>query len=147
MPAPNDPYNLQRFVAAQDPVYRKVVEELRRGEKASHWMWFVFPQLRGLGSSPMARQFAIQSLEEAAAYLAHAPLGARLRECTQLVLDIENSNIERIFGFPDHLKFRSCMTLFKRAGRGSALFRDALAKYFDGEEDPLTVSILGEAPE
>ena len=153
----NDPHNLRRYIDAQERVFTRVRAELTAGRKESHWMWFVFPQLRGLGSSPTARQYGIASLEEARAYLAHEVLGEQLRECTRLVNGIEGRTIEEIFGYPDHLKFRSCMTLFERAavdagqgaGTGSAgdaagaqVFREALGKYFAGEEDPLTLRLL-----
>jgi uncharacterized protein (DUF1810 family) len=134
-----DPFHLERFVEAQDGVYESVCEELRRGEKRSHWMWFIFPQIRGLGKSPMAERFAIGSLEEARAYLGHEVLGARLRECTGLVNAVEGRSASEIFGFPDDLKFHSSMTLFARAGEGDALFREALRKYFAGKEDEVTV--------
>lgn len=137
----NDAYNLARFVAAQDVVYDRVVSELRRGRKTSHWMWFIFPQLRGLGHSPMAQEFAISSREEASAYLAHPVLGPRLTECTALVNQIEGRTVEEIFGYPDDLKFRSSMTLFATVAGG--VFTDALEKYFEGEADPLTVDLLG----
>jgi uncharacterized protein (DUF1810 family) len=126
-------------VGAQDGVYSRVREELREGEKRSHWMWFIFPQIRGLGRSPMAEKFAIGSLEEARAYLAHEILGARLRECTGLVNAVEGRSAGEIFGFPDDLKFHSSMTLFARAGEGEAVFREALEKYFGGEMDGGTV--------
>jgi uncharacterized protein (DUF1810 family) len=141
----DDRYNLTRLVEAQDPLFARVRAELAAGCKESHWMWFIFPQLAGLGSSPTARRYAIASVEEARAYLAHPVLGARLRECTRLVNRIEGRTIEEIFGYPDHLKFRSCMTLFAcaagEAGDGP-LFREALRKYFAGEEDPLTRKLL-----
>lgn len=137
----NDSYNLARFVAAQDVVYDRVVSELRRGRKTSHWMWFIFPQLRGLGHSQMAQEFAISSREEASAYLAHPVLGPRLTECTALVNQIEGRTVEEIFGYPDDLKFRSSMTLFATVAGG--VFTDALEKYFEGEADPLTVDLLG----
>ncbi len=133
---------LERFVAAQEPVYENAVAELRAGRKTTHWMWFVFPQLAGLGSSAMAHHYGIASLAEAAAYLEHPVLGARLRECTRLVNRIEGCGIERIFGYPDNLKFHSCMTLFAHASAENAVFREALAKYFEGREDPLTVARL-----
>jgi uncharacterized protein (DUF1810 family) len=135
----SDPYHFGRFVEAQDAIYAQVCEELRQGEKRSHWMWFVFPQIRGLGRSPMAERFAIGSLAEARAYLKHEILGARLRECTRLVNAVEGKSASEIFGFPDDLKFHSSMTLFARAGDGEAVFREALAKYFGGEMDPGTV--------
>jgi uncharacterized protein (DUF1810 family) len=134
-----DPFHLERFVEAQDGVYERVCEELRQGEKRSHWMWFIFPQIRGLGRSPMAERFAIGSLEEARAYLAHSVLGERLRECTRLVNAVEGRAASEIFGDPDDLKFHSSMTLFARAGDGEAGFREALEKYFGGKEDEGTV--------
>src|ERR1700722_4588505 len=131
-----DPYNLKRFEEAQAAVYARVCEELRSGAKTSHWMWFIFPQVRGLGRSPMAERFAIGSLEEARAYLGHAVLGGRLRECTELVKGVEGKTAGEIFGFPDDLKFCSSMTLFAKAGdeKGSP-FEEALGKYFGGEMD------------
>jgi len=134
-----DPYFLQRFVDAQAPIYSDVRAELRSGRKASHWMWFVFPQLRGLGHSAMAVKFAIVSLAEARAYLEHPLLGPRLRECTQLVMQVEGRSIRSIFGAPDDLKLRSSMTLFARATSDNQLFRDALDKYFAGDLDPHTM--------
>ena len=128
-----DPYNLQRFVDAQDGVFEQVCAELREGRKRSHWMWFVFPQLKGLGHSLMAERFAISSLDEAEAYLDHPVLGPRLRECTQLVNQIDGSTVDRIFGYPDNLKFRSCMTLFAQVPADNQVFKDALEKYFGGE--------------
>jgi uncharacterized protein (DUF1810 family) len=120
-------------------VFAQVCAELAAGRKQSHWMWFIFPQLRGLGSSPMAERYAIGSLAEARAYLAHPLLGERLRGCTQLVNRVEGRTAQAIFGYPDYLKFRSAMTLFVRAAAGgSEPFSEALAKYFAGEEDPLT---------
>ena len=133
-----DPLRLERFVEAQDGVYAGVREELRSGRKRNHWMWFIFPQIRGLGHSPMAERFAIGSLEEARAYLAHAILGERLRECAGLVNAVEGRTASEIFGFPDDLKFHSSMTLFARAG-GDAVFQRALEKYFGGEMDRGTV--------
>jgi uncharacterized protein (DUF1810 family) len=111
----DDPYDLQRFVAAQAAVYPEVLAELGAGEKRSHWMWFIFPQLAGLGRSATARRYALSSLAEARAYLAHPLLGARLRECTQLVNEVTGRSAAQIFGFPDELKFHSCMTLFAHA--------------------------------
>ncbi len=138
-----DPYQLERFVAAQDPVFGEVRAELAAGHKQSHWMWFIFPQLRGLGSSPMAERYAIGSLAEARAYLAHPLLGERLRRCTELVNRVEGRSAQEIFGYPDYLKFRSSMTLFARAAAGaSEPFAEALAKYFAGEDDPLTRELL-----
>lgn len=124
----DDPYNLSRFVLAQEPVYESVLAELKAGRKRTHWMWFVFPQAAGLGQSPMSRKYAIGSEDEARAYLAHPTLGARLRECTQLVLKIEGRTIHDIFGSPDDLKFRSCMTLFSSVAPEDALFKTALGR-------------------
>jgi len=138
----NDPYDLQRFVDVQSSVYPRVRAELQDGHKTSHWMWFIFPQFRGLGSSPLARKFAISSLEEAAAYLDHSVLGPRLVECTELVNLVEGRTIEQIFGYPDDLKFRSSMTLFAHATSDNRLFLDALKKYFLGELDPETLKRL-----
>ncbi len=135
-------YDLERFVKAQNPVYERVTRELRAGTKRSHWMWFIFPQIAGLGQSDMARRYAIESLAEAAAYLEHPVLGSRLRECTELVTAIEGSSIDEILGYPDDLKFRSSMTLFAHAGPDNRVFQHALAKYFGGEEDPLTLERL-----
>ena len=143
-----DQYNLTRFVEVQDPLFARVCAELAAGCKESHWMWFIFPQLLGLGSSPTARRYAIASVEEARAYLEHPVLGARLRECTHLVNRIEGRTIQEILGYPDHLKFRSCMTLFAYAvgdADEGGVFRDALARYFAGEADPLTRKLLTSA--
>lgn len=134
-----DPYNLRRFVDAQDAVYERVRSELRAGYKSSHWMWFVFPQIEGLGSSHTAAEFAISSLGEAAAYLGHPILGPRLRECTRLTLDVEGRSITDILGGTDGMKFRSCMTLFAHATPDNELFEQALEKYFGGEFDRLTL--------
>ena len=137
-----DPYNLNRFIEAQDSVIESVYAELRTGRKTSHWMWFIFPQIRGLGHSPTALRFAISSLAEAQAYLQHPILGPRLRTCTEMVNAINGRSIEGIFGFPDHLKFRSCMTLFSNASPQETVFVEALSKYFAGKPDPLTLSRL-----
>lgn len=133
---------LERFVQAQEPVIERVLTELRAGRKSSHWMWFVFPQIRGLGSSPTAQRFAIASRTEAEAYLRHPVLGPRLRECTQLVNAIEGRSPEEIFGYPDNLKFRSSMTLFAHVTPDNQAFLDALRKYFGGEYDPRTLDKL-----
>jgi uncharacterized protein (DUF1810 family) len=129
-----DHYDLKRFEEAQVGVYARVCEELRAGEKRSHWMWFIFPQIRGLGRSPMAERFAIGSLEEARAYLGHPVLGGRLRECTGLVNAVEGKSVSKIFGFPDDLKFHSSMTLFAKAG-DEPVFVSAIENYFGGEMD------------
>ncbi len=135
----DDPHNLQRFVDAQEPVYKKVCAELRRGRKKSHWMWFIFPQLRGLGFSDMDRKFAISSLDEARAYLKHPVLGPRLVECATLVNQVQGRRAFEIFAYPDDLKFCSSMTLFALADdRDNPIFKDVIQKYFWGEFDPLT---------
>jgi uncharacterized protein (DUF1810 family) len=137
-----DPFDLQRFLDAQSRVYDTVVGELRGGRKRSHWMWFVFPQLRGLGSSPTAVRFAISSIDEARAYLAHELLGPRLRECVGLVAQIDGRTAEEIFGWPDDMKLRSSMTLFARASDDNAEFVAVLEKFYGGEEDPATLARL-----
>ena len=138
----SDPFDLQRFVDAQNPVYEKVCAELRKGRKEGHWIWFIFPQLRGLGHSAMASAFGISSRQEAVAYLDHAALGPRLRECTRLVNLVDGREIEQIFGYPDDLKFRSSMTLFGSAASDNQVFQEALDKYFGGEPDRLTLDRL-----
>ena len=138
----SDPSNLQRFVDAQAPVFDQVSAELRAGRKRTHWMWFVFPQIRGLGASQMAQVYGIGSLEEAAAYLQHPLLGPRLRDCTHLVNELRDRSIEAIFGAPDYLKFRSCMTLFARASADNQVFVDALDKYYGGQPDGATLERL-----
>jgi len=142
MAATNDPFDLQRFVDAQEPIYGTVIEELTAGRKRSHWMWFIFPQLRGLGSSPTAVRFAISSVDEARAYLDHELLGARLRECAELVARIEGRSAEEIFGWPDDMKLRSSMTLFAHAADDNAEFVAVLEKFYGGEEDPATLARL-----
>ena len=140
--ASSDPYDLQRFVAAQEPVYATVVAELRAGRKRSHWIWFIFPQLRGLGRSSTAIRYGIASSDEAAAYLAHPILGPRLRECARLVARIDGRSIEEIFGWPDDLKVRSSMTLFAHATDDNADFVAVLEKFYGGEPDPATLDAL-----
>ena len=134
-----DRFNLHRFVEAQDPVYERVLAELRRGRKTSHWMWFVFPQISVLGVSGMSRRFSISSLAEARAYFRHPILGPRLVECAQLVIAVQGKTVYDILGSPDDLKFRSCMTLFSRAAEDPGVFGQALNKYFSGEPDALTL--------
>ena len=135
-----DAYNLERFVAAQNAggTYDRAVAELRAGKKASHWMWFVFPQIAGLGHSEMSRTYALSSLEEARAYLRHPVLGPRLIECTGIVANARAGSAEQIFGGIDALKLRSCMTLFLRAEPGEPLFKKVLDRYFDGRPDAAT---------
>jgi uncharacterized protein (DUF1810 family) len=137
-----DPHDLRRFIDAQDPVYELVRAELRNGRKDSHWMWFVFPQLRGLGRSRMAALFGISSREEAEAYLAHPILGGRLAECTRLVNLIVGRSIHQVFGSTDALKFRSSMSLFANVTSEDQVFKEALEKYFGGEPDRLTLDRL-----
>jgi len=136
-----DPFDLQRFVDAQTPVYPRVIAELRKGRKQSHWMWFIFPQLAGLGHSAMARRFAIASREEAAAYLAHGILGPRLRECTSLVNAVEGRTVTEILGSPDDVKFCSSMTLFSAVSSDEEFAR-AIEKYYAGKPDPRTLDLL-----
>jgi uncharacterized protein (DUF1810 family) len=135
-------YNLQRFVDAQGPVYERVLGELRAGRKRSHWMWFIFPQVAGLGHSDMAQKYAISSTDEAAAYLAHPVLGPRLRESAQLVAEIDDKPIDEIFDSPDDRKFQSSMTLFADVAPDEAVFQANLDKYFDGRADPATLDRL-----
>jgi uncharacterized protein (DUF1810 family) len=137
-----DSFDLQRFVDAQAPVYQRVLAELRQGEKQSHWMWYIFPQLAGLGHSPMAQRFALCSREEALAYLGHGVLGPRLRQCTALVNAVEGRTIREILGSPDHLKFRSSMTLFGAVSSESE-FAAAIAKFYGGKPDRKTLDLLG----
>lgn len=142
MAATNDPFDLQRFVDAQDRIYDTVVDELTAARKRSHWMWFIFPQLRGLGSSPTAVRFAISSADEARAYLAHDLLGPRLRECARMVARIDGRSAEDIFGWPDDMKLRSSMTLFARTADDNADFVAVLDKFYGGQEDPATLALL-----
>lgn len=136
-------FDLERFVVAQAPVYERVRAELASGAKVGHWMWFIFPQLRGLGRSAMAEHFGLASRAEAEAYLAHLVLGARLRECTRLVLDVRNKSVHEVFGTPDDLKFHSSMTLFAAVAPEEPLFRQALDRYFGNRPDTLTEQMLG----
>ncbi len=137
-----DPFNLRRFVDAQASIFDQVCSELRQGRKRGHWMWFIFPQIKGLGHSRLATEFAISSQAEAEAYLNHPLLGPRLRECTRLVNLIDGRDIAQIFGYPDDLKFRSCMTLFATATEDNQVFNDAAQKYFAGEHDRATLERL-----
>lgn len=137
-----DKFNLERFLDAQDGVFDQVVKELAAGQKLGHWMWYIFPQITGLGRSFTAQRYAISCREEAVAYIGHPILGDRLRQCTRLVNSIASHNIEQIFGYPDNLKFRSSMTLFKASSVDNDLFREALKKYFGGNPDQLTLNIL-----
>jgi uncharacterized protein (DUF1810 family) len=137
-----DPFRIDRFVEAQKSVYTQVISELSSGRKVGHWMWFIFPQLRGLGWSPTSVKFGISSEEEARGYLQHPVLGTRLKECTALVVGIEGRPIEAVFGPVDSMKFRSCMTLFARISPDDDIFLRALQKYFGGVPDQLTLDRL-----
>ncbi len=136
------PDEFDHFLKAQAPVYDEVVRELSQGQKKTHWMWFIFPQLFGLGHSPMAHRFALRSLEEARRYAQHPELGQRLRHCTTLAVQVPNRDVSKIFEYPDNLKFHSCMTLFALAVPGEPAFQLALEKYFDGKRDGKTVEML-----
>jgi uncharacterized protein (DUF1810 family) len=143
-----DPFDLERFVTAQEPVYARVLAELAAGHKRTHWMWFVFPQLKGLGASSMARAFGIASLAEARAYLAHPLLGPRLRQCAGTLATLEGNDAREVMGYPDDLKLRSCLTLFAAAAteaNDQHLFNEVLAKFFAGVADPLTRELLTSA--
>jgi uncharacterized protein (DUF1810 family) len=135
-----DPYNLQRFIDAQAPVYEQVLRELRAGRKTSHWMWFIFPQIAGLGHSPMAQRFAISGRAEAESYLQHPVLGPRLTECTRLVNQVQGRAIEDILGEIDGLKFRSSMTVFAKVATNNQMFVEAIEKFYGGNFDELTMA-------
>lgn len=138
-----DPFDLERFVTAQAAVIEDVRRELRAGRKQSHWMWFVFPQLKGLGRTTTAQHYGIGSLAEAQAYLAHPVLGPRLRECCELMLAVPGKSAHEILGSPDDLKFRSCVTLFSLAAPAEDVFRRCLERYYDGAPDPRTLALCG----
>lgn len=140
-------YDLERFVTAQDRVLPQVRQELAAGRKTSHWMWFIFPQLRALGRSPTALHYGISGREEAEAYLSHGLLGPRLAECTALVTATEGRSLHEIFGSPDDLKFRSSMTLFATVAPAEPIYRAALERFCDGEPDPRTLELLGANPD
>jgi len=137
-----DKYNLQRFVSRQNVIYEDVIKELENGRKVSCWMWYIFPQVKGLGSSTTDREFSIKSGEEAKAYLDHPLLGERLKQCTQVVIEIEGLTANEIFGYPDYLKFKSCMSLFSVIERKGNIFETALSKYYEGETDDKTLRFL-----
>ena len=138
---------LERFVEAQDHVYASVLEELAAGNKTSHWMWFVFPQLKALGRSSIAKHYGIASQGEALAYWQHPVLGERLKECTQLVLKVRGKTAHEIFSSPDDFKFRSCMPLFAQVAPEEPVFSQALERFFDGKPDAITISLLQSGPE
>jgi uncharacterized protein (DUF1810 family) len=139
-----DPHHLQRFVLAQEHDYDEALAEIRRGRKRSHWMWYVFPQFEGLGSSETSRRYAIKSLAEAAAYLAHAVLGPRLIECTEAVLALDGLSASEIFGSPDDMKLRSCATLFAHVSAGGSVFHRLLDQYFQGDPDDRTLQLIAQ---
>ena len=140
---PIDPHNLIRFTEAQEPVYSNVLSELKSGRKRTHWMWFIFPQIAGLGFSPTAQLYAIKSLDEARDYLKHPVLGKRLLECSELVLAVKDRSISDVFGYPDDLKLRSSMTLFSYVAEEDSVFDAVLERYFDGKRDARTLELLG----
>jgi len=142
----SDPYNLKRFLGGQATIYQKVLAELRAGQKKSHWMWYIFPQYQGLGLSMMSKKYAIQSLEEARAYLEHPVLGDRLLECTTIVLGITGRSAHEIFGSPDDLKLRSCATLFSVVSPPDSVFVQLLEQFYHGQRDPKTLEFLGFEP-
>jgi uncharacterized protein (DUF1810 family) len=142
----DDPYDLQRLVRAQDVYFDAARDELRHGRKTSHWMWYVFPQIEGLGHSATTQKFATQSKAEALAYLAHPVLGRRLKECTEIVNGLEGRSAGGIFGSPDDMKFRSSMTLFNKVSPETRIFKTALVKYFDGEPDRRTLERMQANP-
>ena len=141
--AGTDPFDLARFTSAQEGVYERALTEVRAGDKRSHWMWFVFPQIDGLGSSPTAKHYAIKTAAEARAYLDHPVLGPRLRECAEAVLAVENRSAFDIFGSPDDLKLKSCMTLFESVDGAGSVFGRVLDRYFEAKRDERTLQILG----
>lgn len=138
-----DPFDLDRFVKAQVGIYGTALAELRGGQKRTHWMWFIFPQIKGLGSSAMAVKFSIESCEEARQYLKHPFLGKRLRECADAVLAVQGRSASDVFGYPDDLKLKSSMTLFASVAEPDSGFRQILDKYFQGEQDERTLDVLG----
>ena len=141
---PADSYDLQRFLEAQDDTYPRALSEIRQGRKRTHWMWFVFPQVAGLGSSATAAFYAIKSRDEALAYLAHPVLGARLRDCARALLSLSGASASDIFGYPDDLKLRSSMTLFESVSPPDSVFTQVLDRYFGGEPDERTLRLLGD---
>lgn len=138
-----DPFHLSRFISAQQGVFERILDELRSGRKKSHWMWYIFPQIDGLGRSETARHYAIKSFDEARAYLAHPLLGVRLVECCETILTLPGTSASEIFGFPDDMKLKSCMTLFAAVSEGSTVFPRVLDKYFNGKPDHHTLALLG----
>jgi uncharacterized protein (DUF1810 family) len=142
-----DPHNLNRFMQAQEGDYARALAEIRSGRKRSHWMWYIFPQFDGLGSSPTSKRYAIKSVAEAKAYLDHPVLGPRLRECVEAALGVEGRSASEIFGSPDDMKLRSCATLFAHVSPAGSVFDRLLDKYYQGDRDSKTLRLLGVAPE
>jgi uncharacterized protein (DUF1810 family) len=138
----DDPYDLKRFLSAQEGVYERALSELRGGRKQTHWIWFIFPQIDGLGYSPTAKRYAVKSIEEARRYLNHPVLGKRLLECTEAVIELKGGSVSEIFGYPDDLKFTSSMTLFEKAAGPGSLFSLALDRYCHGKRDAMTLRLL-----
>ncbi len=138
-----DPYNLNRFISAQDKIYETVIKELKNGKKQTHWMWYIFPQIDGLGTSATSKYYGIKSIEEAQQYLNHPVLGKRLLECAEIVITLEGKSIAEIFGFPDNLKLKSSITLFAYIAKPDSIFARIIDKYFEGEKDVKTLDILG----
>lgn len=138
----DDPYDLNRFLSAQEGVYERALAELEGGQKRTHWMWYIFPQIDGLGSSPTAKRYSIKSIEEARQYLNHPVLGKRLLECTEAVVALKGESLSEIFGYPDDLKFKSSMTLFEKITGSGSLFSSALERYCHGERDAATLRLL-----
>ncbi len=139
---PDDPYDLKRFLSAQEGVYDRAVAELKRGQKRTHWMWYIFPQFDGLGYSPTAKRYSIKSIEEARQYLNDPVLGKRLLECTEAVLALKGGSLSEIFGYPDDLKFKSSMTLFEKIAGSDSVFSSAIDRYCHGERDATTLILL-----
>jgi uncharacterized protein (DUF1810 family) len=142
-----DKYNLSRFLQAQEEDYERALSEIRRGQKRTHWMWYIFPQLDGLAFSSTAKHYAIKDMGEAQAYLEHPVLGPRLRECAEAAVQAQGSSAKEIFGSPDDLKLRSCATLFARISAPGSVFERLLGKYYDGQRDPKTLELLNRIPE
>jgi uncharacterized protein (DUF1810 family) len=141
--APDDPYDLKRFVQAQEDVYPSALSEIRAGRKKSHWMWYIFPQFEGLGLSSTARRYSVKSVAEAEMYLRHPVLGPRLLECCEAVIGVERRSADDIFGSPDDMKLRSCATLFAHVSAPGSVFERLLSKYFRGEPDERTLRLVG----
>ena len=138
----DDPYDLKRFLSAQEGVYERALAELKGGQKRTHWMWYIFPQIDGLGYSPTAKRYSIKSIEEARQYLSHPVLGKRLLECTEAVIALKGGSVSEIFGYPDDLKFKSSMTLFEKIAGPGSVFSLALDRYCHGERDAATLRLL-----